>query len=142
MQDTPSAYRIPRLSLSPVLLSGKVHLRERSAIASFRRHPESAGRRIRRVVGKTLRAARSSLKQRTLPPVGRDPEVLVGQLGRHPAAGSAVQKANLDQKGLVDLFDRVGFFRQRCGQRIHATGPPWYFSMIVSSSLRSISSKP
>ena len=37
-----------------------------------------------------------------------------------PAAGSAVQKADLDQKGLVDFFDGVGLLGERRAERVQA----------------------
>src|ERR1700685_714228 len=49
----------------------------------------------------------TNLKQRALPSAGRDPEMLIRQLRGHAAARSAVQKANLHQKRLVNFFDRI-----------------------------------
>src|SRR5208282_805899 len=48
---------------------------------------------------------------------------LIRELGRDPSAGRAVQKADLDQKRLVDFFDGVGFFGQRRAQRIQTHRP-------------------
>jgi hypothetical protein len=45
-----------------------------------------------------------------LPAIGRDSEVIIGKLGRYPAPRSAVQEADLNQKQLVNFFNRVGLF--------------------------------
>src|ERR1019366_8225344 len=60
------------------------------------------------------------LEQRALAAVGSDSEMFVGELGCYSAAGSAVQKADLDQKGLVDFFDGVGLLGEHGAQRIQA----------------------
>ena len=73
------------------------------------------------------------LEQRALVAVGRDSEMLVGQVRGHAAAGRAVEEADLDEKGLVDLLDGVGFLGERRARVFKPTGPPWYFSMMVSN---------
>src|SRR5215469_2281838 len=85
--------------------------------SSARCHSESAGRRIWRAVW-CLR-----LEQRTLPPRRTDSEVLVGQLRRHSPAWCAVEESNLNQKGLIDLFDRLRLFGQHRRQGVHAHWP-------------------
>src|SRR5579859_7439973 len=52
--------------------------------------------------------------------VQRNAEVLVGEFGRHTAVRRAVQESDLDEEGLVYLFDVFRFFRQRGSQRVHA----------------------
>ena len=44
--------------------------------------------------------------------------MLIGQPGRHTSSRSAIQKADLDQKRLVDLLQGILFFRQAGGQGI------------------------
>src|ERR1700732_4220818 len=48
--------------------------------------------------------------------------MLISELGRHSPAGSAVQKADLDEKGLVDFLDGVRLLGKRRAQRIQAHG--------------------
>src|SRR5581483_6212980 len=59
-------------------------------------------------------------EQRGLPSRGRNSEMLVGQLRRDAAARGAVQEADLHKKRFVDFFDRVGFFSEDGGKRVHA----------------------
>ncbi len=47
-------------------------------------------------------------------------EVLVGAGGGHAAARRPVEKADLNQEGFVDLFDRVFLFAHRGGERADA----------------------
>src|SRR5690242_8517458 len=49
-------------------------------------------------------------------------QVLIRQPCRHASAWRAVEKANLDQKRLVDLFERILFLGQRRGERVQAHG--------------------
>jgi hypothetical protein len=44
--------------------------------------------------------------------------VFVGQASGDAAARGAVEEADLDQEGFVDLFEGVLFFGQRGGQRV------------------------
>src|SRR5579863_2084771 len=59
------------------------------------------------------------LEQRALFPVRSNPKMLVSQLRRHPPAWGAVQETNLNQKRLVDFFNRIRLFCQCCRQRVH-----------------------
>src|SRR6266566_9657234 len=54
----------------------------------------------------------------------RNSEVLVGELGCHAAAGRALQKADLEQVGFVDILDRIDFFAQDCSDRVQTNGAP------------------
>src|SRR5260370_13159539 len=49
--------------------------------------------------------------------------MLIRELGSHPPPRSAVQKANLNQEGLVNFFDGVGLLGQRGAQRVQPNGP-------------------
>src|SRR5437763_1657638 len=49
-----------------------------------------------------------------------DAEMIVGELGRYTASGSAVQEADLNKKWLVNFLNCVRFFGERSGQGIHA----------------------
>ena len=44
-----------------------------------------------------------------------DAEVLVGEAGSDASAWGTVEEADLDEEGLVDLFERILFFGQRSG---------------------------
>src|ERR1700722_6915336 len=57
------------------------------------------------------------LKQPRLPPRHSNSKVLIGQSRSHAAARSAIQKPNLNQKRLVDFFERVLFLGKCCRQR-------------------------
>src|ERR1039457_7728138 len=67
---------------------------------------------------------RAPLEQRLLPSRIRawplDAEVFICQMCCHPSARRPVEETNLDEEGLVDLFDRVGLFGERWRQRVHA----------------------
>src|SRR5579859_7359580 len=41
-----------------------------------------------------------------------DSEVIVGELRCDAAARGAIEESDLDEEGLVDVFDRIGFFCQ------------------------------
>src|SRR5205809_6246724 len=67
------------------------------------------------------------LEQRTLFPVRRDSEMLVGELRGHPSSRSSIEKSDLNQKRLVDFFDRIRLF-SKCGrQRVHPYRPALVF---------------
>jgi len=57
-------------------------------------------------------------------PVGFEAQVLVGQAGGHPAPGSPVEKALLDEKGFVKLLDGVAFLADAGGQGVQADRSP------------------
>src|SRR5579862_1860473 len=67
------------------------------------------------------------LEQRALPARGFDSEIIIGKLGRHTAPGSAVEKADLHEKGLVNFLDRVGLFSQDGSKGIHTHWPALIF---------------
>src|SRR5215470_18796798 len=67
--------------------------------------------------------SRARLEQRALPAIRRDAKVFVCKLCRYPAARSTVQKSYLNEKRLVDLFDRVRFFGEGGGKCVHANRP-------------------
>jgi hypothetical protein len=46
--------------------------------------------------------------------------VFVGEAGGDAAAGGAVEEADLDEEGFVDLFEGVLLFGERGGQRVEA----------------------
>src|SRR5918994_3073212 len=50
-------------------------------------------------------------------PLGRDPEVPVGTLGRDAAPRRALEEPELEQVGLDDVFDRVGLLPHGRRQR-------------------------
>ena len=49
-----------------------------------------------------------------------DAEVFVGEAGGDAAAGGAVEEADLDEEGFVDLFEGVLLFGQRGGEGVEA----------------------
>src|SRR4051794_1110305 len=49
-----------------------------------------------------------------------NPEVLISQGRCHPPTRRSVQESDLNEKWLVDFFDRVGFFSKGSGQCIHS----------------------
>ena len=53
--------------------------------------------------------------------------MFVGELRGDAPAGRAVQKPNLDEERLVDFFNRVRFFGERCRQRAHPDRPTLIF---------------
>src|ERR1700756_4614960 len=59
-------------------------------------------------------------KQRTLPPIRSDPEMLISQLRSHPSPWCAVQETNLNQERLVNLLNCIRLLRQHRCQSIHA----------------------
>src|SRR6266478_5327431 len=67
------------------------------------------------------------LEQRTLPSTRRNAKIIVRQLSRDAPAWSTVQKTDLHQERLVNLFDRVRLFGQHGRQSIHAHGPALIF---------------
>src|SRR5215469_14778273 len=64
------------------------------------------------------------LKQRLLPASVHSrtfhPKVLIRKVRSHPPAWRAIEKANLNEKRLVNLLDRIRLLGERGSQRVHA----------------------
>lgn len=63
------------------------------------------------------------LEQTGLPSWRGDAEMIIGKLGGHPSAGRAIEEADLDEEGFVDVFDGIGIFGERCSKGIQADRP-------------------
>jgi hypothetical protein len=44
--------------------------------------------------------------------------MLIGEPCGDPAAGGTVEEADLDEEGLVDLFEGILLFRKCCGESV------------------------
>src|SRR6185369_11467941 len=53
--------------------------------------------------------------------------MFICELRRDPPPRSPVQKSNLNQERLVNFLDRIRFFCQRRGQRVHPNRPSLVF---------------
>src|SRR5271163_724391 len=62
-------------------------------------------------------------EQRTLPSARRDPKVFVCELRGHAPAWSAVQKPDLHEERLVNLFNRIWLFGEDRCKCIHTHRP-------------------
>jgi predicted SAM-dependent methyltransferase len=67
-------------------------------------------------------------------------EMFVCKPAGDAAAWRPLQEADLDQIRFVQILDRAAIFGDRCASEFTPTGPPLKRSIIVTSSLRSISS--